>query len=510
MREYLEWVDLPYLTDAAREKLDSPLTHKEIQVAVKSLQSGKTPGPDGYPAEFYKQYADDLLPTYRELLVMALEGGTLPPSMSEAVIVFLPKPGKNPELCSSYRPISLLNVDLKILAKVLAGRLNSVITALIHPDQSGFMLGRGTDINIRRLLTHMDKAPEDSLGVVVSLDAEKAFDSVEWEYLWTVLWKFGFGPKFIKWLRMMYAFPRARVRTNNSLSQAFPLGRGTRQGCPLSPGLFALAVKPLALRIRDESAVWGIQVGVVEEKISLYADDTILYLNDVSSLLPAALQLVNEFGSYSEVRVNWDKSLIYPLNPARPKPPMQSPLVWVDSFKYLGICMGRPVARYMDLNLMPLLAQFSKLCTDWRSPPLTLVDRVNLVKMVFLPKFLYLFRNSPLLIPASYFNKLKSIVSSILWLGKVPRLALSTLQSSLGQGGSALPNFQLYYWAAILVTARWWFSLPRDNPAVTLEAAILGSYAALSNLVFRGVRAHPNLTTLMRTTIMVWHRARAT
>lgn len=89
-------------------------------------------------------------------------------------------------------------------------------------------------------------------------------------------------------------------------------------------------------------------------------------------------------------------------------------------------------------------------------------------------------------------------------------MALSTLQLSLGQGGLALPNFQQYYWAAILVTARWWFSQPRDNPAVTLEAAILGSYAPLSNLVFRGVKAHPNLTTLMRTTITVWHRARAT
>lgn len=90
----------------------------------------------------------------------------------------------------------------------------------------------------------------------------------------------------------------------------------------------------------------------------------------------------------------------------------------------------------------------------------------------------------------------------------MPRLALKTLQLSVGQGGLALPNFQQYYWAAVLVKVRCWFSQPRDNPAVTLEAVLLGSYATLSNLVYRGVKTHPELTTLMRTTIMVWHRAR--
>lgn len=154
---YLDQIDLPCLTDATRERLDSPLTLKEIQTVGKFLQNGKTPGPDGFSAEFYKPYADNLLPMYCEVLMSALDRNELPRSISEAVVVVLPKPGKNPELCSSYRPISLLNVDLKILSKVLAGCLNSVITALIHPDQTGFMPGRGTDINIRRLLTHLDR-----------------------------------------------------------------------------------------------------------------------------------------------------------------------------------------------------------------------------------------------------------------------------------------------------------------------------------------------------------------
>lgn len=111
-------------------------------------------------------------------------------------------------------PISLLNVDAKIFSKILANRLNTVITALMHPDQ--IMRGRVTDINICRLHTHIAIADPDSPVVVASLDAEKAFDLVDWGYLWAVLSWFGFGPCFLTWLQMLYAHPRARIHTNRN------------------------------------------------------------------------------------------------------------------------------------------------------------------------------------------------------------------------------------------------------------------------------------------------------
>lgn len=167
--------------------------------------------------------------------------------MGEAVIVVILKPGKDPSFCSLYRPISLLNA--KLLAKILANRPSTVITVLVHSDQTGFMSGRGTDINIRRLYTHIAVAQQENAGVVASLDAEKAFDSVEWGFLWAVLSKYGFRPRFLTWIQMLYANPRVRVRTNGSLSDSFLLGRGTRQGCPLSPALFALALELLAIHL---------------------------------------------------------------------------------------------------------------------------------------------------------------------------------------------------------------------------------------------------------------------
>lgn len=162
--------------------------------------------------------------------------------------------------------------------------------------------------------------------MVASLDAEKAIDSVEWGYLWRVLSRFGFGPIFLTWIQMLYAQPRARIRTGGTLSEPFLLERGTRQGCPLCPALFALALEPLTAHIRSDRAIKGIKVGPLEEKLSLYADDSLLYLADASESLRAALSQFDTFSRFSGVRINWDKSVLFPLHPSMPRIDTQTPL----------------------------------------------------------------------------------------------------------------------------------------------------------------------------------------
>lgn len=186
--------------------------------------------------------------------------------MRQAVISLIPKQGKNPLNCSSYRPISLLNTDAKIYAKILAGRLEKVIPTIVSPDQTGFIKNRHSFFNIRRLLNILYCPPpteSSTTEVILSLDAEKAFDRVEWNYLFKTLEAFKFGPKFISFVKTLYTLPVAAVRTNNNLSNYFELHRGTRQGCPLSPLLFAIAVEPFALALRQSSLVKGIHRGGV-------------------------------------------------------------------------------------------------------------------------------------------------------------------------------------------------------------------------------------------------------
>lgn len=108
---------------------------------------------------------------------------------------------------------------------------------------------------------------------------------MEWPYLWEVLTRFGLGPKYLNWVRVLYSAPRARIRVNNDLSPSFQLHRGTRQGCPLSPPLLALPIEPLAILIHNSTSIVGFHRAEMEEKVCLYADDTLLYLEDTEGSL---------------------------------------------------------------------------------------------------------------------------------------------------------------------------------------------------------------------------------
>ncbi|CAJ0960101.1 unnamed protein product [Ranitomeya imitator] len=309
---FLEELELPRLSDTAREDLEAPITEEELGRALQSMANGKAPGVDGFPAEIYKSLGEVLIPKLKAALEEATNGGRLPASMREATIVVIPKEGKDPTQPDSYRPISLLTIDVKLLAKVLAMRLTSVISGLIHSDQSGFMPDRSTAINLRRLYMNLQlKADNCGQRVIASLDAHKAFDSVEWGYLWQVLRRMGFGPQFISWIQLMYSMPMARVRVNGELSRTIQLARGTRQGCPLSPLLFALAVEPLAATLQQSDEMTGFKYGVIEERVALYADDILLFLADPVASLEGAIGIIERFGSVSGLRINWSKSILF-------------------------------------------------------------------------------------------------------------------------------------------------------------------------------------------------------
>ena len=244
LSQFFAKLDMPRISLEDRQLLDSPLQLSEITAAIRSMHNGKSPGPDGFPVEFYKTFLDKLAPLMLDMFQQSHQQGALPHTLTQASISLILKKGKAPLSCSSFRPISLLPVDVKVLAKVFALRLESVVPSIISEDQTGFIRQQHSFTNIRRLLNiiHTPPSPSDP-EVVISLDAEKAFDRVEWTHLFSTLGRFGFGNSFISWIRLLYTSPQASVCTNTQRSKLFPLSRGTRQGCPLSPLLFALPIE---------------------------------------------------------------------------------------------------------------------------------------------------------------------------------------------------------------------------------------------------------------------------
>lgn len=198
--------------------------------------------------------------------------------MREAIIIINLKSGKDPRCVESYRLISLINADVKILAKILANQLRKVILKIIHHDQSGFIPVRSTSVNIWRLFLNLQLPVEkESNRAVIALDIAKAFDCVEWNYLWKVL---EVGEYFMRWIKLLYRNPFAFMGINGMSAAFFSLQRGTRQGCPLFP-LFAMAMEPFAEALRSSSHITGFKRGAMEEKVALYADDTLIFLDNL-------------------------------------------------------------------------------------------------------------------------------------------------------------------------------------------------------------------------------------
>ncbi len=193
-----------------------------------------------------------------------------------------------------------MNTDYKILTKSLAFRLQKVLPLIINSDQTGYIKGRYIGENIRTISDLIEYTSLMNMpGVILLIDFEKAFDTIKWSFPVKSLEYFNLGKMFVNWIKVIYKNTESTVMNNGHCTNRFPISRGIRQGCPVSPYLFIIAAEVLSISIRARHNIKGITIKDTTFKLSQLADDTTLLLMDFESVKNALLCL-EDFQQYQD------------------------------------------------------------------------------------------------------------------------------------------------------------------------------------------------------------------
>uniref|UniRef100_A0A3P8U3W0 Reverse transcriptase domain-containing protein n=1 Tax=Amphiprion percula TaxID=161767 RepID=A0A3P8U3W0_AMPPE len=358
----------------------------------------------------------------------------------------------------------------------MARRMEEFLSKLIHNDQTGFIRNRQTQDNIRRtlhIINHIQKNKTEA--VLISVDAEKACDSVNWEFLYKILHKFGLHNTIIDTIKALYTNPTARIKINGYLSSSFTLERGTRQGCSWSPLLFALYLERLAQSIRQNPHIKGITIGQREHKLACYADDILVYFGHPTDSLPKLMLLLEQHGRLSGYKINLNKTqtLSYNYHPSV-EITTKCPIRWQgESLKYLGISIPKNLTKIFEFNYTPLKEKIDEDLKRWNLIPyFSLYSRIESIKMNVLPRLLYLFQTLPIQIDQIQFNEWDKMISRYIWEGKRPRVCFKTLQLSKEKGGWGLPSLRDYFRAAQMKASINWCDISYNAQWKSIEEQI--------------------------------------
>ena len=440
---FLSYIDNE-LTDADHAMLSAPLSKEELYFVMLAIAVNKTPGIDGLPVEFYLEFwqviADDILEMYNEVL----QTGILGASQRKAIINIIPKNNET-KYITNFRPISLLCVDYKILAKLLSERIKKILCKIIHSKQFCAVPGRNINQCNMELRDIVFYANQENLDLaILNLDWYKAFDTVSIEFVIRILENFGFGETFISWISTLYNEIESTLSINNILGDFFPVTRSVRQGCPLSMALFIAYQEPFYRALVASRVIRPLTLpGNDQLKLLGYADDTNVIVRDSDSLMEIN-RIITEFELATGSKLNRNKKTKI-FGVGRWKGRQQWPMDWLKSeTEYmftLGIYHGNEYLATLEKNWSLIYNKIQSHTHMLHNRRISLLQRVAYANSCILSKVWYVSHIYPL--TGFYAKDINRTIFRYIWCGRYEPVRRTTVFKPKCEGGLGLINCQI-------------------------------------------------------------------
>ncbi|XP_071738779.1 uncharacterized protein [Rutidosis leptorrhynchoides] len=354
----------------------------EIWDAIHDCESSKAPGPDGFNMKFFKKYWELIKHDLIKALDWFWSNSEISKGCNASFFTLIPKK-PNPIGLNEYRPICLIGSYYKILTKILSNRLAKVIHKVIGAEQSAFLKGRNILDSVLIANEIIDELKRKKRkGLIFKVDFEKAFDCIEWDFLFNTMHYMGFGNKWISFIRACLSSSSISVLINGSPTDEFYPERGIRQGDPISPFLFIIVAGGLNIltkRVLSCGHLRGINVG--NDNISVthlqYADDTIFFGEWSKRNAKHISKLLKCFEKISRLKVNFQKSKLYGVGVSPQEIEDMANYISCSSgtfpFTYLGLPIGVPSSH--PSSWQPIVEKFDKRLSDWVDKSISFGDR---------------------------------------------------------------------------------------------------------------------------------------
>lgn len=402
------------------DTLERPFSEEDVWDAVRSCGANKSSGPDGVTFTFVKKFWGIIKVDLMKALERFWDSKAISGGCNAAFLTLIPK-NSNPVGLGEYRPISLVGVYYKILSKVLAERLKLVMGKIISETQTAFLKGRNIldgALIANETVDFLKKSRKK--GLIFKVDFEKAYDSVEWEFLLKVMASMGFGSRWCDWIKACLISSSISILVNGSPTKEFLMEKGLRQGDPMAPFLFLIVAESLHILMVEaklNGLFEGVKVGAEEVEVShlQYADDAIFFGKWSILNLKNLMKILNCFHFLSGLKINVGKSKLFGIGVSEEE--LQS---WASGlgcgvlpFLYLGLPVGAPMRKKESWK--PIVDKLKNKLASWKSRLISFGGRLTLVKAVLGSLSLYYFRLFRA--PRGVIHELERVRSGFFWGG---------------------------------------------------------------------------------------------